>query len=79
MRLLPKSGAISLRDSTSDWHPVENRRLLDLEFFNRIDPLQPLKELAVTGCFPALPEFGVRERRCLSAGIHRTERLSSIS
>ncbi len=38
MCLLAKSGARKVLDSTVDWHSAENRRLLDLEFFNRIPP-----------------------------------------
>ena len=42
MWILTKSGARTVLDSTSDWHSAENRRLLDLEFFNRIGRKQPL-------------------------------------
>ncbi len=38
MRAPVKSGAITVLDSTSDWHSAEIRRFPDLEFFNRIEP-----------------------------------------
>jgi len=41
MRLLVKSGARTVLSCTSDWHVAEKRRLLDLEFFNKIGRCLP--------------------------------------
>jgi hypothetical protein len=51
MKLLVKSGERVELVSPSDWFTAKNRRLQDLEFFNRIGHKQPFAFVPVFGAF----------------------------